>query len=103
MCIMLRRKSCAARSVSRSHRHLDTVKLPLHHALIIDVQAVLRMLERISRRLEVCRRRCAMAGVSFSMLCLGSFVCQKHVHKSAERTEPSETPWHTYDDTPTTA
>ena len=35
----------------------------------------------ILRRLEVCHRRCAMAGVSFSMLSLGRCVCQQHVLK----------------------
>ena len=36
------------------------------------------------RLLEVCHLRCALAGVSFSMLSLRRFVCQKHDLKSAE-------------------
>ena len=43
-------------------------------------------------RLEACHRRCAMVGVSFSMLSLGWFVCQQHVSRSAEKAEPSVTP-----------
>ena len=48
----------------------------------------------------MCHSRCAMAGVSFSMLSLGRFVCQTHVQTSAEYAEPAETPWRTYDGTP---
>ena len=55
------------------------------------------------RRSEVCRRRCAMVGVRFSVLSMGWFVCQTNVETSTEKAEPSETPWHTYDGTPTTA
>ena len=59
--------------------------------------------DTLFRRLEVCHRRCAMAGASFNMLSLGWFVCQTHVYTSAEQTEPSETPWHAYDGIPKTA
>ena len=51
----------------------------------------------------MCHRRCSLAGVSFSMLSPGWCVCQQDVEQSAERAEPSETPWHTHDGTPTTA
>ena len=55
------------------------------------------------RRLEVCPRRCALAGVSFSTLSLGSYGQFQHVVKSAENAEHSETAGHTYEGTPTTA
>ena len=45
------------------------------------------------RPLEVCHRRCAKAGVSFSML---SLLFKPLLNKSAEKAEPSETPRHTY-------
>ena len=53
------------------------------------------------RRLEVYHRRCAMAGVSFSMLSLGWFLCQQHVQTSAGKAEAfwgamAHLWWHTY-------
>ena len=41
--------------------------------------------EHIFRRLEMCLRRCALAGVSFSMLSLGWYSEFHHVFKSAEK------------------
>ena len=55
------------------------------------------------RQLEVCHRRCAMAGVSFSMLSLGGFCLRAFAEQDAELAGPSETPWRTYHGTPTTA
>ena len=37
------------------------------------------------RRSGMCHRRCAMAGVSFSMLSQGRFVCQTHTYKVLKR------------------
>ena len=53
------------------------------------------------RRLEVCHRRC----VSILLACLAweDLFANDAVLKSAEKAEPSETPWHAYDGTPTTA
>jgi hypothetical protein len=42
-------------------------------------------------------------GVSFSKLSLGWFACQKTCWINAAKAEPSETPWHDYDGTPTNA
>ena len=36
-------------------------------------------------------------------LALGDFVFKPLLKTSAEKAEPSETPWHTYDGTPATA
>ena len=58
---------------------------------------------RTLRRLEVCPRRCAVAGVSFSTLSLGWCSQFQHVVKSAENAQHSETAGHTYEGTPTTA
>ena len=54
-------------------------------------------------RLEVCPRRCALAGVRFSMRSLGWYSEFQHVFKCDEKAEHSETPGRIYDGTPTSA
>ena len=62
-----------------------------------------RSAKPVFRRLEVCLRRCALAGVSFSMLSLGWYSEFQHVFKSAEKAEHSEAPGHSYEGTPEAA
>ena len=44
-----------------------------------------------------------MTGSVSACLAWGDFVFEPSLKRSAENAEPSETPWHTYDGTPTTA
>ena len=49
----------------------------------------------------MCHSRCAIVGVpwrgSVSACLAWGDLCQNHVLKSAEKAEPAETPWQTYD------
>ena len=61
----------AAERLAKEKGHASCDSFPaLHPSMHLSIYSF--------RRLEVCHRRCAMAGVSFSMLSLGLFVCQRH-------------------------